>query len=99
MIWNHRITRIVVGLLLLTLVTVVSLPTITGFTSLDGTVNARFAVVNAPIDGTIAEEPLKVGSPVKAGQSLAEIRNTRVNRAILASLEADRNGARPRRST
>lgn len=93
MIWNHRITRIVVGLLLLTLVTVVSLPTITGFTSLDGTVNARFAVVNAPIDGTIAEEPLKVGSPVKAGQSLAEIKNTRVNRAILASLEADRNTA------
>ena len=93
MIWNHRITRIVVGLLLLTLVTVVSLPTITGFTSLDGTVNARFAVVNAPIDGTIAEESLKVGSPVKAGQSLAEIRNTRVNRAILASLEADHNTA------
>lgn len=93
MIWNHRITRIVVGLLLLALVTVVSLPTITGFTSLDGTVNARFAVVNAPIDGTIAEEPLKVGSPVKAGQPLAEIRNTRVNRAILASLEADRNTA------
>ncbi|KKZ84821.1 hemolysin D [Rhizobium phaseoli] len=93
MIWNHRITRIVVGLLLLTLVTVVSLPTITGFTSLDGTVNARFAVVNAPIDGTIAEEPIKVGSPVNAGQSLAEIRNTRVNRAILASLEADRNTA------
>ncbi|PDS31487.1 HlyD family secretion protein [Rhizobium phaseoli] len=93
MIWNHRLTRIVVGLLLLTLVTVVSLPTITGFTSLDGTVNARFAVVNAPIDGTIAEEPVKVGSPVKDGQSLAEIRNTRVNRAILASLEADRNTA------
>ncbi|SCB62111.1 Multidrug resistance efflux pump [Rhizobium aethiopicum] len=93
MIWNHRITRIVVGLLLLALVTVVSLPTITGVTSLDGTVNARFAVVNAPIDGTIAEEPLKVGSPVKAGQPLAEIRNMRVNRAILASLEADRNTA------
>ena len=93
MIWNHRITRIVVGLLLLALVTLVSLPTITGFTSLDGTVNARFAVVNAPIDGTIAEESLKVGSPVKAGQSLAEIRNTRVNRAILASLEADHNTA------
>ncbi|MDC7744609.1 HlyD family secretion protein [Rhizobium binxianense] len=93
MLWNHRITRIVVGLLLLAIVTVVSLPTITGFTSLDGTVNARFAVVNAPIDGTIAEELLKVGSPVKAGQSLAEIRNTRVNRAILTSLEADRNTA------
>ncbi|MBW9056218.1 HlyD family secretion protein [Rhizobium mesosinicum] len=93
MIWNHRITRITVGLLLLALITVVALPAITGFTSLDGTVNARFALVNAPIDGTIAEEPLKVGSPVKGGQALAEIKNTRVNRAILASLEADRNTA------
>ncbi|OWV84377.1 hemolysin D [Rhizobium sp. R635] len=93
MIWNHRITRITVGLLLLVLITVVSLPAITGFTSLDGTVNARFAIVNAPIDGTIAAEPLKVGSPAKGGQSLAEIRNPRVNRAILASLEADRNTA------
>ncbi|MBB4237015.1 HlyD family secretion protein [Rhizobium esperanzae] len=93
MIWNHRITRITVGLLLLVIITVVSLPTITGYTSLDGTVNARFAIVNAPIDGTIAEEPLKVGSPAKGGQPLAEIRNPRVNRAILASLEADRNTA------
>ncbi|MBB3391574.1 multidrug resistance efflux pump [Rhizobium sp. BK275] len=93
MIWNHRITRITVGLLLLAIIAVVSLPAITGFTSLDGTVNARFAVVNAPIDGTIADEPLKVGSPVRGGQSLAEIRNTRVNRAILASLEADHNTA------
>ncbi|MBB3595041.1 hypothetical protein FHX08_005451 [Rhizobium sp. BK529] len=67
MIWNYRITRITVGLLLLALVVVLSLPAITGFTSLDGTVNARFAVVNAPIDGTVAEEPLKVGSPVKGG--------------------------------
>ncbi|RUM06545.1 HlyD family secretion protein [Rhizobium chutanense] len=93
MIWNHRITRITVGLLLLVIITVVLLPAITGYTSLDGTVNARFAVVNAPIDGTIAEEPAKVGSPAKEGQSLAEIRNPRVNRAILASLEADRNTA------
>ncbi|MBB3659121.1 multidrug resistance efflux pump [Rhizobium sp. BK650] len=93
MIWNHRITRIAVGLLLLALVIIVLLPAITGFTSLDGTVNARFAVVNAPIDGTIADEPLKVGSQVKGGEVLAEIRNPRVNRAILASLEADRNTA------
>lgn len=96
MIWNHRITRIIVGLLLLVLATVVTLPAITGFTSLDGTVNARFAVVNAPIDGAIAGEPVKVGSAVKEGQSLTEIRNPRVNRAILASLEADRNTARDR---
>ncbi|MBB6302699.1 multidrug resistance efflux pump [Rhizobium leucaenae] len=93
---NHRITRIAVGLLLLTIAIVVSLPAITGFTSRDGTVNARFAIVNAPIDGVIAGEPAKVGVPVKEGQTLAEISNPRVNRAILASLEADRNTARDR---
>lgn len=96
MIWNHRITRITVGLLLLAIAIIVSLPAITGFTSRDGTVNARFAIINAPIDGVIAGEPAKVGVPVKESQTLAEISNPRVNRAILASLEADRNTARDR---
>ncbi len=94
MILNHRITRITVGLLLLGIAVVVWLPSLTGFTSLDGTVNARFAVVNAPIDGAIAGDPLKIGASVKDGQPLAEIKNTRVNRAILASLQAERNTAR-----
>ena len=96
MIWNHRITRIAVGLLLLAIAIIVSLPAITGFTSRDGTVNARFAIINAPIDGMITGEPAKVGAPVKEGQTLAEITNQRVNRAILASLEADRNTASDR---
>ncbi|AVA24772.1 efflux RND transporter periplasmic adaptor subunit (plasmid) [Rhizobium sp. CB3171] len=96
MILNHRITRISVGLLLLAIAVIVSLPAITGFTSRDGTVNARFAVVNSPIDGVIEGEPAKVGTPVKEGQTLADIKNPRVNRAILASLEADRNTARDR---
>ncbi|MEF0941278.1 HlyD family secretion protein [Rhizobium sp. BR 362] len=96
MILNHRITRIVIGLVLLAIAVVVSLPAITGFTSRDGTVNARFAIVNSPIDGMISGEPAKVGTPVKEGQAVAEISNPRVNRAILASLEADRNTARDR---
>lgn len=96
MIWNHRIARITVGLLLLAIAIIVSLPAITGFTSRDGTVNARFAIINAPIDGMITGEPAKVGAPFKEGQTLAEITNQRVNRAILASLEADRNTASDR---
>lgn len=96
MIWNHRITRITAGLLLLGLAILVLLPGLTGFTSLDGTVNARFAVVNSPIDGTIVGDPLRVGTPVKEGQPLAEINNQRVNRAILTSLQADYNTARDR---
>src|SRR5262245_28155589 len=94
MIWNHRVTRITIGLVLLAVAIVVLLPGLTGFTSLDGTVNARFAIVNAPIDGMIAGDPLRVGAPVKEGQTLAEINNPRVNRAILASLQADHNTAR-----
>ena len=96
MIWNHRITRITFGLLLLALTIIVSLPAITGYTSRDGSVNARLAIVNAPIDGVISGEPTKVGFPVKAGENLVEISNPRVNRAVLASLEAERNTARDR---
>ncbi|MGO7315951.1 HlyD family secretion protein [Rhizobium ruizarguesonis] len=89
MIWNHRISRILVGILLFALAIVLLLPGLTGFTSLDGTVNARFAIVNAPIDGEVAETPPKVGARVLAGAPLALIHNARVNRAILTSLQAD----------
>ena len=86
---NHRVTRIVVGILLLALAIVVLLPGLTGFTSLDGTVNARFAVINAPIDGEIEQAPPRIGTPVAASETLLTIRNDRVNRAILASLQAE----------
>lgn len=52
-ILNHRLTRIAVGILLLMLAAVALLPGLTGFTSLDGTVNSRLAVINAPIDGEV----------------------------------------------
>ncbi|WP_026621931.1 multidrug resistance efflux pump (plasmid) [Ensifer sp. WSM1721] len=93
MILNHRLTRITVGILLVALATVVLLPGLTGFTSLDGTVNARFAVINAPIDGEITRPAPKIGTPVTEGETLAIISNTRVNRAILASLRADHRTA------
>lgn len=86
---NHRVTRIVVGILLLALAIVVLLPGLTGFTSLDGTVNARFAVINAPIDGEIEQAPPRIGTSVAANETLLTIRNDRVNRAILASLQAE----------
>ncbi|WP_046117441.1 HlyD family secretion protein [Ensifer aridi] len=93
MILNHRITRLTVGILLLLLAAVVLLPGLTGFTSLDGTVNARFAVINAPIDGEIATAPPRIGTPVRKGETLASIRNPRVNRAIFASLRAEYRSA------
>ncbi|MDQ0561991.1 multidrug resistance efflux pump [Rhizobium mesoamericanum] len=93
MIWNHRIVRISVGLVLLVLAAIVFLPGLTGVTSLDGTVNARFATVNAPIDGAIAEAPSRVGVPVVEGQPLLRIANARVNRETLASLRAEHNAA------
>ncbi|MCA1408538.1 efflux RND transporter periplasmic adaptor subunit [Ensifer sp. IC3342] len=92
-ILNHRITRITVGVLLLVLVAVVLLPGLTGFTSLDGTVNARLAVINAPIDGEIAGPPARIGTPVSDGAALATIHNERVNRAVLASLRAEHRTA------
>ncbi|MGO7609357.1 hemolysin D, partial [Rhizobium ruizarguesonis] len=48
-----------------------------------------FAIVNAPIDGEVAETPPKVVARVLAGAPLALIHNARVNRAILTSLQAD----------
>ncbi|MDK1385692.1 efflux RND transporter periplasmic adaptor subunit [Sinorhizobium sp. 8-89] len=93
MILNHRMTRIAVGILLLMLVVAVLLPGLTGFTSLDGTVNARFATINAPIDGEIAEPPPPIGTPVAEGETLAIIRNERVNRTVLASLRAEHRTA------
>ncbi|NRP72812.1 hypothetical protein ILFOPFJJ_03711 [Ensifer psoraleae] len=93
MILNHRMTRITVGILLLMLVVAVLLPGLTGFTSLDGTVNARFATINAPIDGEIAEPPPPIGTPVAEGETLAIIRNERVNRTVLASLRAEHRTA------
>ena len=89
MLLNHRITRITVGILLLTLAVVVLLPGLTGFTSIDGTVNARLAVINAPIDGEIGQAPPRIGTPVAENETLLTIRNERVNRAILASLHAE----------
>jgi len=93
MILNHRITRVTVGILLLILVVVVLLPSLTGFTSLDGTVNARLAVINAPIDGEIAGRPARIGTPVREGEPVAAIRNDRVSRANLASLRAEHGTA------
>ncbi|GEC31930.1 hemolysin D [Sinorhizobium fredii USDA 205] len=96
MILNHRITRISIGILLLALAIAVLLPGLTGYTSLDGTVNARFAVINAPIDGEIAKPPPRIGTPVTEGETIAIIRNERVNRSILASLRAEQGTARER---
>ncbi|WP_429809797.1 HlyD family efflux transporter periplasmic adaptor subunit [Ensifer sp. B1-9] len=89
MLLNHRITRITVGILLLTLAVVVLLPGLTGFTSLDGTVNARLAVINAPIDGEIGQAPPRIGTPVAEKETLLTIRNDRVNRTVLASLHVE----------
>ena len=48
--WNSRWMRVLVGVLLLSAAILAVLPSFTGYTSLDGTVNARFAVVSAPIE-------------------------------------------------
>jgi hypothetical protein len=91
--WNHRLLRITVGLFLVGIVVVALLPGMTGYTSLDGTVNARFAIINAPIDGTIAQATPKVGTLLAEGMPLLIIHNERVNRAVFASLSAERNTA------
>jgi multidrug resistance efflux pump len=96
MVWNSRIVRVLVGLALLACAVIAILPGLTGYTSLDGTVNARFAVLSAPIEGTVLQTPPKVGTPLPAGSTLLGIRNDRVNRAIASSLAAELETIRKR---
>jgi multidrug resistance efflux pump len=96
MLLNSRSARSLVGILLFGVAVLALLPGMTGHTSLDGTVNARIAVVSAPIDGMISYTPAKVGTPIADGQALLAIRNERVNRAVLASLTAEVATARER---
>lgn len=96
MIWNNRFTRIGVGVLLLGAGIVAILPGMTGHTSLDGTVNARFTAITAPIDGTVDVTPPRAGTALGVGDRLLTIRNERVNRAVAASLLAELETARRR---
>jgi multidrug resistance efflux pump len=96
MFLNSRPVRVIVGLLLLTCAAFAVLPALTGYTSLDGTVNARFAVLSAPIEGTVLETPPKTGTPLSAGKHLISIRNERVNRAVAGSLSAELETLRKR---
>ncbi|WP_353646661.1 HlyD family efflux transporter periplasmic adaptor subunit [Mesorhizobium sp. WSM2239] len=96
MFWNRRFIRIAVGILLLIAGVLALLPRITGHSSLDGTINARFAVIAAPIEGTVLQTPPKTGMNLPASAALLTIRNERVNRAVETSLLADLETTRDR---
>ncbi|HEY8579735.1 MAG TPA: HlyD family efflux transporter periplasmic adaptor subunit [Beijerinckiaceae bacterium] len=96
MFWNSKAVRIAVGLLLLGAGLLAIMPGLTGYTSLDGTVNARFAIISAPIEGRVQNAPPKVGTYVEQAEPLLTIRNERINRAIAASLSAELETARNR---
>ena len=65
------------------------LPTVTGYTSLDGTVNARISIVSAPIDGTVTSTAPKIGIALQAGAELLGIRNDRIVRTAEIQMEAE----------
>lgn len=96
MFWNTRIVRILVGLTLLSIAVIVTLPGLTGYTSLDGTVNARFAVLSAPIEGVVSDTPPKVGTALNEDAELFQISNDRIARTAEAQLDADLGAARER---
>jgi multidrug resistance efflux pump len=72
------------------------LPALTGYTSLDGTVNARISIVSAPIDGTVTSTPPKIGTPLQAGAELLGIRNDRIVRTAEIQMEAELEAAKQR---
>ncbi len=96
MFWNRRWVRIGVGAALLILGLMVVLPRLTGYTSLDGTVNARFVIVAAPIEGTVQNTAPKSGTTLQQGEHLLTIRNERVNRFVLTELSAELQSTRER---
>ncbi|MGT2478287.1 hypothetical protein ACU4GR_03875 [Methylobacterium oryzae CBMB20] len=81
--------RVLVGVLLLSAAILAVLPSFTGYTSLDGTVNARFAVVSAPIEGVVSDTPPKVGTALPEDTSVFFINNGRIARTAEAQLDAD----------
>ena len=74
------------------------LPTVTGYTSLDGTVNARISIVSAPIDGTVTSTAPKIGIALQAGAELLGIRNDRIVRTAEIQMEAELESAKKRRT-
>lgn len=96
MFWNRRSVRITVGILLLLGALMVLWPRLTGYTSLDGTVNARISIISAPIDGTVTVTPPKIGTPLQAGAELLGIRNDRVARTTEVQLQAELKAAKER---
>ncbi|GJD78259.1 HlyD family secretion protein [Methylobacterium gregans] len=96
MFWNSRFARICVGIALLATVVIVLLPGFTGYTSVDGTVNARFALVSAPIEGVVSDTPPKVGTALPEGTSVFFINNDRISRTAEAQLDADLGAAKER---
>jgi len=92
-IWNRRSVRITVGILLLIGAVMAVLPTVTGYTSLDGTVNARISIVSAPIKGIITTDPPKTGVPILGGAELFGIRNDQVGRTAEVQMEAELEAA------
>lgn len=95
-IWNRRSVRIAVGLLLLIGAVMAVLPTVTGYTSSDGTVNARISIVSAPIKGIITTDPPKTGVPLLGGAELFGIRNDQIGRTAEVQMEAELEAARRR---
>ncbi len=95
-IWNRRSVRITVGILLLIGAVIAVLPGVTGYTSLDGTVNARISIVSAPIKGIITADPPKTGVPLLGGAELFSIRNDQLERTAEVQLEAEHEAARRR---
>ncbi|MHB2208764.1 HlyD family secretion protein [Methylobacterium sp. CM6257] len=96
MFWNTRFVRICVGLVLLATGVIVMLPGFTGYTSLDGTVNARFALVSAPIEGVVSDTPPKVGTALPENTDVFFISNDRISRTAEAQLDADLGAAKER---
>jgi hypothetical protein len=95
-ILNKRASAYDRGVLLIGAGVVALLPTLTGYTSLDGTVNAPLGMISAPIEGVVTSNPPKVGSFLPSGEEVVGIRNDRIATAAEAQIETDLAATRER---
>lgn len=94
MFLNTRFFRVSVGLLIFICLIIVLMPGVTGRSSLDGIVNARFSVISSPIAGVVSYTPPKVGSYLKKDYIITEIHNYHLDRINERRLESELDSAK-----
>lgn len=93
---NSRRARISLGVGLIFVGLYLALPHVIYYTSIDALVNAHVMSLHTPIEGVVEGKLPMPGQPVKSGDTVATVRNDRVNRSFLGELHTERESLQRR---